>query len=142
MVTGVNSNHSINTAIRKFEFLLYIYTNTAIRKLDMNNYKLGHFEEIVLLTVCVLYENAYGVSIKDDIENRMGKPVSVGALQSALRRMEEKGYLKSKEGEETNERGGRRKRYFTITDHGKSALKDVRDLRSELWEAIPNVVFN
>jgi len=108
----------------------------------MIEYKLGHFEEIVLLTVCVLYENAYGISIKDEIESRIGKGVSVGALQSALRRMEEKGYLESMEGEETPERGGRRKRYFTITTHGKNALKETKDLRMELWDSIPNVVFN
>lgn len=108
----------------------------------MIEYKLGHFEEIVLLTVCVLFENAYGISIKDEIEKRIGKGVSVGALQSALRRMEEKGFLKSKEGEETHERGGRRKRYFTITTHGKNALKEAKDLRMELWESIPSVVFN
>jgi DNA-binding PadR family transcriptional regulator len=132
-----------NTAIRNIEYFIYTCgINTAIRKFDMSEYKLGHFEEIVLLTVCVLYENAYGISIKDEIENRMKKRISVGALQSALRRMEEKGYLKSKEGEETNERGGRRKRYFTITQHGKNALHETRDLRSELWEAIPGVVFS
>ena len=108
----------------------------------MNHFKLGHFEEIALLTVCVLYDNAYGVSIKDEIENRLGRNVSVGALQSALRRMEQKGYLKSKVGEETNERGGRRKRFFTITDHGKNALISARDLRSDLWDSIPGIVFN
>jgi len=108
----------------------------------MIEYKLGHFEEIVLLTVCVLYENAYGISIKDEIESRIGKRVSVGALQSALRRMEGKGYLESKEGEETNERGGRRKRYFTITTHGKNALKETKDLRMKLWEEIPSAILS
>ncbi len=108
----------------------------------MTDYKLGHFEEIVLLTVCVLHENAYGVSIKDEIESRIKKAVSVGALQSALRRMEKKGFLESKEGEETNARGGRRKRYFTITNHGKKALEEAKDLRMDLWESIPQVVFD
>ncbi len=108
----------------------------------MIEYKLGHFEEIVLLTVCVLYENAYGVSIKDEIESRIGKGVSVGALQSALRRMEGKGYLESKEGEETNERGGRRKRYFTITNHGKNALRESKDLRMKLWKEIPSGILS
>ncbi len=108
----------------------------------MSEFKLGHFEEIVLLTVCVLHEEAYGISIKDEIERRMDKNVSVGALQSALRRMEDKGYLTSEEGEETPERGGRRKRYFSITNIGKRALEEARDLRMDLWAAIPDVVFN
>lgn len=85
----------------------------------MKKYPLGEFEEIVLLTVGVLFNEAYGVSIKDELEKRLQRKVSVGALQSALRRMEEKGYLDSKFGEAANARGGKRKRYFTITAYGK-----------------------
>ena len=63
----------------------------------MKKYQLGEFEEIVLLTVGVLYDEAYGVSIKNEIETRLKRNVSVGALQTALKRLEEKGYLKSRE---------------------------------------------
>ena len=59
----------------------------------MKKYKLGEFEEIVMLTVGILHEEAYGVSIKKEIENRAKRKVSVGALQVALKRLEEKGYL-------------------------------------------------
>ena len=105
----------------------------------MNDYKLGEFEEIVLLTVGLLYGNAYGVAIKDEIESRTKRKVSVGALQSALRRMEKKGYLTSKEGEANSLRGGKPKRYFSITAYGKKVLQNSRDLRNELWNAIPEV---
>lgn len=105
----------------------------------MKKYQLGEFEEIVLLTVGVLYDNAYGVAIKEEIEQRLGRKVSVGAMQSALRRMEKKGYLDSREGESTEQRGGRPKRYFTITAYGKKALEYSKDVRLKLWDAIPKV---
>lgn len=102
-------------------------------------YQLGEFEEIVMLTVGILYKDAYGVSIKKDIEKRLSRKVSVGALQSALRRLEEKGYLKSHEGEVTQQRAGRPKRYFEITAYGKKAVEYSRNTREELWRAIPKV---
>lgn len=105
----------------------------------MKKYQLGEFEEVVMLTVGVLYDEAYGVSIKKEIETRLSRKVSVGALQSALKRLENKGYLKSRDGEPTQERAGRPKRYFTITAHGKNALEYTRSTRNELWDAIPRV---
>lgn len=103
----------------------------------MKKYQLGEFEEIVLLTVGVLFNEAYGVSIKVEIGTRLGRKVSVGALQSALRRMEDKGYLLSSMGETTSRRGGRPKRYFHITSLGQRALEHSRDCRNQLWDAIP-----
>ena len=108
----------------------------------MNEYKLGEFEEIVLLTVGLLFNEAYGVAIKDEIESRTKRKVSVGALQSALRRMEKKGYLDSKNGDANPLRGGKPKRYFSITAYGKKALQNSRDLRNELWNAIPEVALD
>lgn len=105
----------------------------------MKKYPLGEFEEIVLLTVGVLYDEAYGVAIKNTIEQKLERNVSVGALQSALRRMEKKGYLDSRKGEANEERGGRPKRYFTITAYGKKALEHTRDVRLELWQQIPPI---
>ncbi|MFT7033866.1 MAG: PadR family transcriptional regulator PadR [Cyclobacteriaceae bacterium] len=106
----------------------------------MKKYQLGEFEEIVLLTVAVLYGDAYGVSVRKDMETRLERTVSVGAMQTALRRMEDKGYLTSEFGETTQERGGKRKRYFTVTSFGKQALKDAKDARVKLWDAIPSYV--
>jgi PadR family transcriptional regulator PadR len=108
----------------------------------MKKFQLGEFEEIVMLTVGILHEDAYGVSIKKDIETRLSRKVSVGALQTALKRLEDKGYLKSREGEATQERAGRPKRYFTITAYGKKAMEYTRTTRNELWKAIPKVVWD
>ena len=107
----------------------------------MKKYQLGEFEEIVLLTVGVLYGDAYGVAIKEEIEKRLQRKVSVGALQSALRRMEDKGFLSSELGEATKTRGGKRKRYFKITAFGKKALDFNRQTRQDLWGEIPDVAF-
>jgi PadR family transcriptional regulator len=108
----------------------------------MKKYQLGEFEEVVMLTVGVLYNEAYGVSIKKEIENRLSRKVSVGALQTALKRLEQKGYLKSREGEATQARAGRPKRYFTITAYGKKALDYTKSTRDELWRAIPRMALN
>ncbi len=106
----------------------------------MKRYQLGEFEEIVLLTVGILHGNAYGVTIRREIESRLKRNVSVGAMQTALRRMEQKGYLASEKGESTDIRGGRPKLYFTITDLGKKAIAYTRETRNELWNAIPAAI--
>lgn len=108
----------------------------------MKKFQLGEFEEVVMLTVGILNEEAYGVSIKKEIETRLSRKVSVGALQTALKRLEEKGYLKSREGEATQERAGRPKRYFSITAYGKKAMEYTRTTRNELWKAIPKVAWD
>ncbi len=108
----------------------------------MKRVPLGEFEEIVLLTVAVLYNEAYGVAIKKEIEERLTRSVSVGALQSALRRMEGKGFLQSRLGEATRVRGGKRKRFFTVTPYGKQVLVEARENRTQLWQAIPKVAFD
>ena len=108
----------------------------------MKKYQLGEFEEVVMLTVGVLYKEAYGVSIKKEIESRLSRSVSVGALQTALRRLEDKGYLKSFDGEATEERAGRPKKYFQITALGKRAMEYSKSTRDELWSAIPKMALN
>lgn len=108
----------------------------------MGKYQLGEFEEIVLLTAGVLFGDAYGVSIKLSIEERLNRKVSVGALQSALKRLENKGYLSSKEGESNSERGGRPKRYFLLTASGKDAIENARKIRNQLYSEIPKVAFD
>lgn len=106
----------------------------------MKKYKLGEFEEIVMLMVGVLHGEAYGVSIKKEIETRAKRKVSVGALQAALKRLEQKGYLRSYLGEETQERAGRPKLYYQITANGQRALEYTRDLRNELWASMPKIL--
>lgn len=102
---------------------------------------LGEFEEIVLLTIGVLQGEAYGVAIKLEIEKRTGRTPSIGALHSALSRLEDKGFIESLEGGATKSRGGRRKRFYTITAAGKRTLVKANELRNELFNLIPNLSF-
>lgn len=102
---------------------------------------LGEFEEIVMLTIGVLGENAYGLAIKEEIESRLKRAVSMGALHTGLYRLEQKGYLKSKLGKPTNVRGGKPKRFFTVTAGGQKALKKAMESRQKLWRDIPEGVF-
>ena len=107
----------------------------------MSQYHLGEFEEVVLLTVAILNGEAYGVAIIDEMEKRLNRKVSIGALQTVLRRLESKGLLSSAFGDATNIRGGKRKRYFSITTKGQQVLTDAREQRLSLWKAIPKMVF-
>jgi PadR family transcriptional regulator, regulatory protein PadR len=86
------------------------------------------------LTIASLGEEAYGVSVKEDIEKRSDRSISIGALHSTITRLEEKGLIKSWLGEPTQERGGRRKRFFEITHQGKVSLHHVKILRDDLWK--------
>jgi len=108
----------------------------------MKKTKLGEFEELVLLTVAVLQDEAYGVEIKRELETRMNSRLSVGSVQSALKRMEEKGFLKSQLGEATQKRGGKRKRIYTITRYAQKVLAELKDIRTGLWESIPQLSVN
>lgn len=107
----------------------------------MRRYHLAEFEEILLLTVAILRSEAYGVSVKKEIEQHLARKVSVGALQIALKQLEDKGYLKSYEGEVTSERSGKPRRYFFITALGKRAMEDTKNIQEKLWEVIPKVAF-
>lgn len=108
----------------------------------MSKNSIGEFEEVVMLTVAVLYENAYGISIKEEIEQQLNRKVSVGAMRTALSRLEKKGFLSSEFGEATAVRGGKRKRFFKVTSYGKRVLDEVMSTRQKLWEAIPSIAFD
>jgi PadR family transcriptional regulator, regulatory protein PadR len=107
----------------------------------MKKYQLGEFEELVILAIAILNTDAYSVSIKDEIESRLSRSVSMGALHTALKRLEDKGYVKSHAGEATEERAGRPKRYFEITASGKKAMQYAKATRDEMWRAIPKTIF-
>lgn len=98
--------------------------------------KIGAFEELVLLAVGSLGEEAYGVAVKEMLEDKTGKSPSIGALHSALYRLEDKGCLTSHEGGATSERGGRRKKYYQITSAGKEAIMEVNKIRMEFSKNI------
>lgn len=107
----------------------------------MKKTKLGEFEELVLLTVAALQQDAYGVEIKRELEARLKEKLSVGSIQSALKRMEEKGFLTSQFGEATQKRGGKRKRIYSTTSHARKVLEEMKDIRSSLWSAIPKLAY-
>lgn len=108
----------------------------------MKKYQLGEFEEIVILTIGVLFKEAYGVAIKKEIESRLKRNVSMGAMHTALKRLEDKGYIKSYAGEATEERAGRPRRYFQITALGQKAMEFTKSTRNDLWDAIPRAALN
>jgi PadR family transcriptional regulator, regulatory protein PadR len=107
----------------------------------MKKTKLGEFEELVLLTVAALQQDAYGVEIKRELESRLKDTLSVGSIQSALKRMEDKGFLTSRFGEATQKRGGKRKRIYATTSHGRNVLEEMKNLRAGLWSAIPKLAY-
>ena len=99
--------------------------------------RLGEFEEVVLLLAGILGEEAYAFKIAEEFESQTKRSVSIGAIHSSLTRLEEKGFLKSEMGKSTAERGGRRKRIYTLTAYGKKALATARDFRMSLWDQYP-----
>ena len=106
----------------------------------MKGTNLGEFEELVLLTIAALMNDAYSVGICDELAKSTGRDVKLGVVHAVLNRLEEKGLVKSKMGEATSARGGKRKRYYAITNGGKAALVKSKELRDELWNKIPEIV--
>jgi DNA-binding PadR family transcriptional regulator len=102
----------------------------------MRRTDLGEFEEVVLLAVAGLSPGAYSVAIAGELEKETGQRVTAGAVHAALDRLEGKGLLNSHMGEATKERGGRRKRLFTLTPAGSALLQQVRNVRNRLWDKI------
>lgn len=106
----------------------------------MGRQGIGEFEELVLLAIAILNDEAYGVAIKEEITERTGRKVSIGALQTAFKRMEDKGFVNSQFGESTAMRGGKRKKYYQLTALGAKVLQEAKELRLGMWDAIPSVV--
>ena len=102
---------------------------------------LGEFEELILLTVGVLYQDAYAVSITKEIIKQSGRKVNVSAVHKSLYRLEKKGMLESRLGDPESKWGGKRKRLFSITPFGKKALDESMDLRMSLRNQIPDLAF-
>lgn len=102
----------------------------------MRRSDLGEFEELVLLTVAVLTPKAYSVVIAEELEQQTGRTITTGAVHAALQRLENKGFVNSEMGGATAERGGRRKRFFTVTIAGSRIIHEVRAVRNRLWDRI------
>lgn len=103
---------------------------------------LGEFEELVLLAVGILFDDAYGLSVVDQLEKQTGRPIMISSVHKALVRLEDKGFLKSKMGGATQTRGGRDKRLYTLTHAGVGALRQSRELRNDMWRQVPRVVLD
>ena len=105
----------------------------------MKGTNLGEFEELVLLTIAALVNDAYSVGICDELAKHTGREAKLGVVHAVLNRLEEKGLVKSKLGEATNVRGGKRKRYYSVTNAGKASLIRAKDVRDQLWSIIPEL---
>ena len=107
----------------------------------MKQPSIGEFEELVLLMVAALHDEAYGVSIQENLVDKLSKNINISAIHVALKRMEEKGFVKSRFGGITEDRGGRRKRYYVITALGKRMLDTQFELRNSIYKRIPKISF-
>lgn len=100
---------------------------------------LGEFEELVLTMVAVLQEEAYGAMIAQEIDIRQKREVNLSAVHVTLYRLEDKGFIKSSYGGSTKERGGRRKRLYSVTNSGFAILHSMKEARVDLWKLIPQL---
>ena len=100
---------------------------------------LNDFEELILTMVAALAQDAYGAAITIEIERLLERKVTLSAVHVTLYRLEDKGYLKSKVGGATKERGGRSKRIYTITNAGVAVLRAMKETRTEIWKLVPNL---
>lgn len=103
----------------------------------MKGTNLGELEELVLLTIAALVRDAYSVAVCDELEKHTGRAAKLGVVHAVLNRLEEKGLVKSRMGEATSTRGGKRKRYYEVTQAGKVAVTKVREVRESFWRIIP-----
>ncbi len=103
----------------------------------MGNRHLGEFEELVLLAVCSLPEEAYALTIQQRLEGKAGRAATLGGIYRALNRLENKGYVRSWMGAVTHARGGKRKRLYEVTGAGTAAVVVARAARERLWEELP-----
>ena len=97
---------------------------------------LGEFEQVVMLAVIRLGDEAYGTNIRREIEARSGRQMTIGATYVTLDRLQGKGYLRAREGSPSVERSGKAKRFFSVTDSGTAALEAAREMQARPWAGI------
>ncbi|SNT35005.1 Transcriptional regulator PadR-like family protein [Ekhidna lutea] len=108
--------------------------------MKIKSYQLGELEELVLMIVAILNEEAYGVKVMDEIQNQIGRKVNISAVHTVLDRLEKKDFVSSYMGGASAERGGRRKRLFKVTAEGSKAITYVHQTRNELYNQIPKTI--
>jgi DNA-binding PadR family transcriptional regulator len=107
----------------------------------MKGTSLGEFEELVLLSVGILFDDAYGLAIVDELQRKTGRNIMISSVHKALVRLQDKGYLKSRMGGATSVRGGRDKRLYSLTPAGISVLKEMKEIRNQMWKEVPKMVW-
>ncbi|MFT6855843.1 MAG: PadR family transcriptional regulator PadR [Cyclobacteriaceae bacterium] len=105
----------------------------------MSKEHIGELEELVLLLIIMLKDDAYGLSIRNALKEEASRVITIGAVHGTVSRLEKKGFIESHMGGATEERGGRRKRIFKITAAGKNVLARSRDVKVNLWQKIPEL---
>ena len=105
----------------------------------MKGTHLGELEELILLIVASLDDQAYGVAVQNEIIARCNRTIGIGTVHNVLQRLYEKGFLESHYGGNTNQRGGRRKHLFKVTKTGLQTIQYVRQQRESLWKTIPSL---
>ena len=108
----------------------------------MKGTNLGELEELVMLSVGILYDDAYGLAIQKEIKKKCHRSITISTVHSVTSRLEEKGYLKARYDGATPERGGRRKRLFTLTQTGQAAIVKMKEMREDMWNAIPEIALS
>jgi PadR family transcriptional regulator, regulatory protein PadR len=97
---------------------------------------MGEFEQLVLLALLRLDNDAYGMEVREEIERRTGREVSYGAVYTTLDRLEQKGHVEHRMGEATPERGGRARKYFSVQPEGREALRETQQALTMMWEGV------
>lgn len=100
---------------------------------------LSNFELMVMLAIIRIGDDAYGVSISNEIEETTGSEVLLGSVYDALTRLQEKGLVSSSLGEATAERGGRAKRHFRTTSRGIRIVRETQQSLVKLWRGLPEL---
>lgn len=108
----------------------------ALYSLRMTHQGLGEFEQMVLLAIAHLREEAYAIPIVDEIERRTGRSVARAAVYITLRRLEEKGFVASWMGDPVPERGGKARRYVKLEAAGAKALREARSAADRMWQGL------
>lgn len=108
----------------------------------MKGNHIGELEELILLTVGILPDDAYGVSVLKELSEQTGRQVNISAVHAVLNRLEEKGLLTSHMGGSTNARGGRRKRVYTLSSAGREAVEAMKAMRDKLYNQLPPLAPN
>jgi len=108
----------------------------------MSKEYLGEFEELVLLVIAILGDEAYGLGVCDAIKEETGRSATIGAVHATVARLESKGLVETYLGGASNTRGGRRKRLIKMTQSGKNSLMKSRETKVKLWDKVPDLALN